>query len=245
MKNKHFYILSLLFIFIFSIGCSRVKKPAAAEEREKWIESLNDSIADYKRLIDSTSNELNMIHSEIGELITEFEFVSNPKAVEGFYIYKGWKSKYPLSTTGMIARINESEGLELLATLKGGTFNRIEVSDPNETLTSETVEHDQALNYRTQSFNTVCYYGGKADSIAMMISDNMPDKITVEYLGSGKKSSIVLPSDQKEMIAATWQLYSRQQESKKLERNMTVWSHRIEVCRHLIERKDSADNANR
>lgn len=208
-------------------------------EREQWLYSLNDSIAQYKASIDSASSALTSLQSEIGEMIINFDHVSNPREVEGYYIYKGWKGRYPLKATGLVARITEDENLELIATLSGGVFNSISISDGTSSVSSNVVPHDQALNYRAGSLNTVCFYGEAADSVAAFISDNMPEKITVTFLNDNKTGSFTLPADQKEMIAATWQLYYSQKDSHSLEKRIPMLSRRIDVCRRMMESLDS------
>lgn len=237
MKRKH--IAPILALAILSGASCQLKKPEAAEERVKWLYSLNDSIAVYKASIDSASSALTALQTEIGEMIVNFDHVSNPREVEGYYIYKGWKGRYPLKTTGLVARITEDEGLEIIATLKGGVFNCISITAGDESIMSNIVPHDQALNYRTAAYNTVCFYGENADSIAAMISDNMPEKIEVTYLNGKKTGSLILPSDEKEMIAATWQLYHSQKDSHKLEKDIPLLSRRIDVCRRMLESLDS------
>ena len=68
--------------------------------------SLNDSIAVYKASIDSASSALTALQAEIGEMIVNFDHVSNPREVEGYYIYKRMERRYPLKTTGLVAPNN-------------------------------------------------------------------------------------------------------------------------------------------
>ena len=67
----------------------------------------------------------------------------------------------------------------------------------------------------------------------------MPEKIEVTYLNGKKTGSLILPSDEKEMIAATWQLYHSQKDSHKLEKDIPLLSRRIDVCRRMLESLDS------
>lgn len=243
MKTRHIFLPLSALLLLCSAACS-VKKTKAEEEREKWLHSLNDSIAKYKADIESASAELQAAQIEVGDMISKFEFVSNPRHVEGYYIYQGWKNRYPLQHTGIVARITEDERFELIAVLSGGNFNQISVGNGSSDAISKVVPHDQALNYRAGNLNTVCFYGGAADSIGMYIADNMPDNLTLTYLNNGSKtSSFKLPSDQKEMVAATYQLYASQKAVHRLERTLPMLSKRIDTCRRMLESLDSVSDA--
>lgn len=241
MKTRHIFIPLMMSVLICAASCS-LKKPKAEEEREQWISSLTDSITKYKAEIESASAALTDSQTEVGEMITNFEHVSNPREVEGYYIYNGWKNRYPLKQTGIVARITEDERFELIAVLSGDHFNQIMISGAGGEVSTSVVPHDQALNYRAGNLNTVCFYGSAADSVGMYISENMPDKLTVTYLDGGKTGSLTLPADEKEMIAATYQLYAAQKESHKLERDLPMLSKKIDTCRRMLEARDSIVN---
>lgn len=230
---------SILILSLLSCAGCRKKTPAAVEEREKWILSLNDSVALYQKQSDSVASLLSETRNRISEIIGDFDYVSNPREVEGYYIYKGWKQRYPLKQTGLLARITESEGLELIATLTGAHFNEIGVSAGSTTLSSEVVPHDQALNYRAGNLNTVCFSGNKADSIAGLISENESSSVNVVYLNPGKTGAISLPEDEKKMIAATWRLYSLQKSVHNNEKELPRLSGKIAACRRMLESADS------
>ena len=239
MTTRHI-IAPAIALLLISASCS-VKKTKSEEEREQWLYSLNDSITKYKQEIESATSALTASQTEVGEMISNFDHVSNPREVEGYYIYKGWKNRYPLQQTGVVARITEDERFELIAVLSGGVFNQISVGGSNGDATTGVVPHDQALNYRAGNLNTVCFYGTAADSVGMYISDNMPDNLTVTFLNEGKAQtgSFKLPADEKEMIAATYQLYAAQKETHRLERTIPLLSRRIDTCRRMLEQLDS------
>ena len=241
MNTRHIAAPLLAALLLSAASCS-VKKTKSEEEREQWLYSLNDSISKYKAEIESASSALTASQTEVGEMISNFEHVSNPREVEGYYIYNGWKNRYPLQQTGLVARITEDERFELIAVLSGGVFNQIMVSGGQGEAETKVVPHDQALNYRAGKLNTVCFSGGAADTVGMYISDNMPDNLTVTYLNSGKSSSFRLPADQKEMIAATYQLYAAQKETHHLERTIPMLSRRIDTCRRMLESLDSVSS---
>ena len=231
-------ILAIFSLPLIVCSC-QVKKPEASQEREKWLLSLNDSIAFYKAEIDSASSALDKLNSEIGNMMPEFVHVSNPREVEGYYIYQGWKEKYPLTSTELAARISENEGLELIAALTGGVFDRISVEADGGKAFSATVPHDQALNYRAGNINTVCFTGAEADSVASFISSHEDSRVILSYIGGAKPVSITLSPDTKKMISATWQLYSAQKESHQLEKMMPLLSRKIDLCRRMLNEADS------
>ncbi len=238
MKIRPIAITVIALSLLSSAGC-RKKTPAAVEEREKWILSLNDSVALYQKQADSVATAMSATREKISEIIGDFDYVSNPREVEGYYIFKGWRQRYPLKQTGLLARITESEGLELIATLSGGHFNEIGVSAGSTTLSSGIVPHDQALNYRAGNLNTVCFTGNKADSIAELVADNESSSVGVVYLNPGKTGAISLPDDEKKMIAATWRLYSLQKSVHNNEKELPRLSGKIAACRRMLESVDS------
>ncbi|MDE5875051.1 MAG: hypothetical protein K2H15_05340 [Muribaculaceae bacterium] len=240
--KKLFLSVSMFSILCLGVSCAKVKKPEAARQHEEWIESLNDSIAIYKAQADSTSALLSTLQSRVGSLMPDFEHVSNPREVEGYYVFKGWKNRFPLSGTGMVARISENEGFELLAALSGGVFNQISVSSSGESVKSAVVPHDQALNYRAGNLNTVCFFGNEADLVGEFISGHSNAHINVAFLGGAKPSSFTLPPDAREMIAATWQLYSTQKQMHQLEKSLPLLSRKIDMCRRMLNERDSLPN---
>lgn len=240
--NIKSYISSLLsFMLIASSGCAP-KKPEAAEQREKWLTSLNDSIAMYQNKLQTVNDSLQEARKRVGEIIGNFEYVNNPREVEGYYILNGWKNRYPLNQTGLVARVTEDERFELIATLTGAHFNEIGVTAGGMTVQSEVVPHDQALNYRANSLNTVCFTGPKADSIGALIASNESGRISVTYLNGSRTGSFKLPDNEKSMIAATWHLYHRQSSVHSLEKELPRLSGKIAACRRMLEEADSSIN---
>lgn len=226
---------SLLLLLILAGGCVK-HKTNSGEAMEAWTKSLDDSIRNVQLEIDSAQNNLDILHHQVGEWLRDFTYVNHQREVEGYTIFNGWQNRYPLTSTGLVARITESEGLELIAALKGGEFDRISVTAGTETLQSDAVPHDQALNYRANGLNTVLFTGGKADSIAQLIADNELNNINVTFIGRGKAGSWSVPAANKKMIAATWMLYSSQREAERLERRIPVLNEKIKILRQTIDR---------
>lgn len=238
--NKYIFPLSIL-LWAVSTGCSP-KKPAAAEQREKWLASLNDSISTYQKQIEEVNNDIEEARKNVGNMIGHFEYVEKPRQVEGYYILNGWKNKYPLMNTGLVARVNKSEGFELIATLTGAHFNEIGVTSGTTTLQSAVVPHDQALNYRAGNLNTVCFSGERADSIGAFIAANESATVTVAYLNGKRSGTHPLSEGEKTMIAQTWRLYHSQKELHKLEKEIPRLSGKISACRRMLESADSTNN---
>ncbi|MBD5298851.1 MAG: hypothetical protein HDS22_02635 [Bacteroides sp.] len=240
MKSYRF-IIPLALAALFLPSC-RVKTPEAVEQREKWLESLNDSIDKYQGEKERVEAALAEAHEKVAAMVGSFDYVSNPREVEGYYIFNGWKGRYPMQSTALVARVTQDIRFELIATLTGAHFNEIGVSADGATVASEVVPHDQAFNYRAGNLNTVCFYGEKADSIGAFISSHSMADISVAYMEGKRTGSLRLPSDEKQMIARTWELYAAQREMTRLEKELPRLSGRIAACRRMIDSNNKSDN---
>lgn len=235
-------ILLLLGLLVLTAGCvRRERENASTEKREKWIASLSDSISTLKERIKLTEDSISEGYKEISELLRGFTHVENPRYVEGFTICNGWQNHYPLSSTGMLARMTESESFELVASLSGGTFNRITVSAGNASATSATVEWDQALNYRSGNLNTVAFGGKEADEIGRIVAEASGSPVSVTYSGGKGGRTVTLKKDAAEMIAATWRLTDRHRSVKRMERSLPLYARKIDAYRRILvkEKGDS------
>ena len=240
MKLKN--LIFSLFVLSFSCGfisCKKVEKPKAAQEREEWIASFSDSIARYQHESELASDSIAHIHKKIEDILPSFSHVSNAREVAGYYIASAWKDKLPLTSTGLVARINEDEKLELIACLSKGVFNQIEATAGNSNVFSAKVPHDQALNYRTDNFNRVCFMGSAADSVAQFIFDNLDKKVTITFLNGNKTGSYALPDSEHKLIAETWELYNLKRKAGMLEKEIAFNSRRIDTFRRMMESMDS------
>lgn len=191
--------------------------------------------------IEDFNESLEMLHKEIADLLNDFRHVSNPREVTGYYIYKDWENKLPLKKTGLIARLNENEKIELIATLSGGVFNQIEISSPSGSIISNVVPHDQAFNYRTGSYNTVCFSGETADSIAGYIYTHKNDNLKLIFLNGKKTGELNLPEDEKVMVGQTWKLFDSQYEVKILQRKLNIYSNAVNACRRLLDENEKME----
>ncbi len=222
-----------IFCLLLAGGCvSRKEQPSKHKE---WLESLNDSIADMRMSIDSINYLISELNDSVAGMLGSFERVDNPRYVEGFTIFKGWSKKYPLTSTGLVARMKDDENLELIAALRGGTFTEIDVAAGGEHARSETMPYDKALNYRSGNLNTVAFSGGKADTIAMLIAGNPNVEVIVTFSG---KNSHKLTAGEKEMIGATYRLVAANKESKRLQRILPVAQEKIRVMEQMALPKE-------
>lgn len=234
---KKFVTYSVLWasIIVSFSQCSKIKKTDAEYEREAWIAGFADSIQYYKDRTEKITLTLDDLNQSIESQLQNFENIKNPRAVEGFYILKGWSNKIPMTSTGIYARINEKEQLELVATLAGTTFDQIEVDEKDVDYKSEVVPNDQALNFRHERFNTVYFEGGKADTIAEFIAYNAQHKVNLKFLEGKVKKSFQIPENEKDMIRQTWDLYYSQKEARKLQKELWIGSKKIETFRHIMD----------
>ena len=232
-----FYVVPALTILSL-VGCKKVKTPEAALEREKWIAGFTDSVDYYKKRSEQLQQQLDIVNNKINGLLGNFEYIKKPREVTGYYLLKGWSKKIPFTSTGIYARINDNEKLELIATLAGSTFNRISVGG----FYSETVPHDQAFNYRHERFNTVYFSGGKVDTIVNYIADNAQDKLNLEFIEGGKRKNFLLPSDEKDMIAQTWKLFESKREAITLQKEQWICSRKIDTFIRMMDANNKLDN---
>lgn len=235
-RNKKIVFIALLCAIMLPTGsCKKLKTPEAVAQRENWYASFEDSVKFYQQQSEIIEGELSESNNKIGNMIQNFELVRKPREVSGYYILKGWGSKVPMESTGIYARINENESLELIATLSGGTFNQISIGN----VSSDVVRHDQALNYRHATYNTVFFTGGKADTIAKYIADHENENLMLNFMENGvKKGSFAIPVSEKDMIARSWNLLSSQMETRRLQKELALSSRKIDTFRRMRDDRE-------
>ncbi len=198
-------------ILIGSGACKRRNeaKERIQAEREKWEASLPDSLKAVERQTDSIKAELQALTNSFDSMVHTFDYVENPREVEGYYIAGAWKGNYPLKSTGLVARITKSEKLELIAALAGGAhFNRLRVQVNGQTAETSIVPHDQALNYRMTGLNTVCFSDSAATSCAKLIAENNGSDVKIVYLEGDKQTgALFYPKQSQSVMMSTWNLY--------------------------------------
>ena len=118
---KVFTILGIPVLLTAATGCNRRNeaKERVQAEREKWEASLPDSLKAVEHQTDSIKAELQALTNSFDAMVHTFEYVDNPREVEGYYIAGAWKGNYPLKSAGLVARITKNEKLELIAALSG------------------------------------------------------------------------------------------------------------------------------
>ena len=242
MKKIIYISFTIILFSSIIISCSKIKKTDAEIEREQWINGFTDSIEYYQGVKQQVEQQLDVLNQEVASMLQNFEVINNPREVTGYYLLKGWRKRIPFTSTGIYLRVNENEKLELIATLGGGTFNRLGVEVGSSVLFSDAVPHDQAFNYRHETYNTVYFSGEKADSIAEFISSHKSQKLTLDFLEGSKKHSFIIPSDEKDMISTTWNLYSKQIEIKRLQKDLWIDSKKIETFRRILDMENAHES---
>lgn len=243
MKSIKICISFIAFFSLLMVSCNKIKTPPAAIERENWISGFADSIDYYRAQSNIVEQNLNEVNYQISSMLTNFEMVIKPREVSGNYILKGWQNKIPMTTTGIYARVSEKENFELIATLAGNTFNKIGIETSDSTMISDVVPHDQAFNFRHQNYNTVYFTDGKAENIADYISSHTSQKLTLVFFSDeNKKVKFVIPDNEKQMVAQTWQLFAAQKKAQSLQKELWMNSRKIQTFQRILleEKGDSA-----
>lgn len=231
--------MSAAALLAASMGCGRKNeaKERIQAEREKWEASLPDSLKAIERETDSIRNEIVTLTGQMDELLPQFKYIDNPREVEGYYIANAWASSYPLRKTGLAARLTKGEKLELIAALAGGAyFDRIVVEAGGERAESSVVPHDQALNYRMNGLNTVCFSDSAANSCAKLISENSGTDVRIVYINGDKQTgTLSYPSEDSSVMADTWQLYRLSSTIHRDERMIPLLSKKAAIINAKIE----------
>ena len=246
MKTSTSISVILAAAMTLTVGaCKKYDGSKAEAQRQQWAESLNDSIARLTKERAQDSLRVIELRAGIAAEIGNFTEVSNPREVEPYYILTAFRGAYPLTSTGIAARIMKSEQLELVAALSGDRFNSIRVTSGDASVNSATVPADQALNYTSGGLTTVAFSGGAADSICDLVARSAADPVRLEYLQNGAvRKTVTLSDRQKQWLGATWKVCGAQKESHLLEQKMLIDSRKIEILKiTLQEQKDKTDNS--
>lgn len=243
MKNLKYILAAITLItgaplLLPLASCSRYEGKEAARQREEWIKSIGDSITliSNERAADST--RLESLRNDIAGEIENFTTVNNPREVEPYYILKQYKSLYPLSSTGIAARILKDENLEIVAALAGKGFNALRVQSAGGSYTTSAVPHDQALNYTSGNLTTVAFSGADSDSLASFVADASGTPLTLVYLQNGvSQASKPLTEAQRNWIVQTAQLQKAQRECHSLEAGLLIASRKIEILKITLAEK--------
>lgn len=240
IRVKQILSISAVVFFMLAFGGCRRKNEAKERvqaERERWEASLPDSLKKVEHQTDSIRAELKALNNSFEAIIHTFEYVDNPREVEGYYIAGAWKNKYPLKSTGLVARLTKSENLELIAALAGGAhFDRLRVEANGETAETSVVPHDQALNYRMTGLNTVCFSDSAATSCAKLIAENNGSDIKILYLEGDRQTGILsYPKQDQAIMMSTWNLYEITSRISRDERMIPMLAKKSAIINQKIE----------
>lgn len=231
---------AILIVILLSLGACRRKNEAKERvqaEREKWEASLPDSLKAIERQTDSIKAELQALNNSFESMVHSFDYVDNPREVEGYYIAGAWKEQYPLKKTGLVARLTKNERLELIAALAGGAhFDRLRVESNGQIAETSVVPHDQAFNYRMTGLNTVCFSDSAASSCAKLIAENNGSDIKLVYLeGDRQTGTISYPKQDQSIMMTTWNLYEVASRISRDERMIPMLAKKGAIINQKIE----------
>ncbi len=230
---KKLTILTLALVVLAS--CAH-KNESGEKAQKIYQNSMEDSVRNIIAEIDSCNDVASSLADKINGLLPEFRAVDNSREVEGYTIFQGWEKRYPLQSTGLVARLSNSRQLELVGVLKGGEFDQIRVNVPSASAVSSVVPFDQALNYRQNGLNTVMFTGKEADEIARLIADNELNPITVSFLKEGKVAGTwKMPNDYAKMVSMTYILYSSNKEMQALTQRSLLLTEKLKLLRRHQE----------
>lgn len=237
--SKTIIIAGISALLIATGACSRKNeaKERIQAEREKWEASLPDSLKAVERQTDSIKAELQVLNNRFDAMIHSFNYVDNPREVEGYYISGGWAANYPLKSTGLVARLTKSEKLELIAALSGGAhFDRLRIVAGEQTAETSIVPHDQAFNYRMTGLNIVCFSDSAANSCAKLIAENAGSSINVVYLeGDRQTGKMAYSPANQSLMQSTWELYENRTATSRDERMIPLLAKKGAIINQKIE----------
>lgn len=230
MKIKFLPAYVCLLLILLSVSCVK-RIDNTAKTQEAYQKSLDDSIAKIQWEIDSCKAQIKLVRDDVSNLMRDFTTVSNSKEVAPYTIMTEFASDYPLTSTGLAARLDENGKFELIAALAGGNFDRIIVECPDNSITSQVVKYDQALNYRNGDLNTVLFTGENADSIGRLIADNELNQINVIFMQASPVKTHRLSNSQSKMVSMTWLLFNSRNKLNKLELRVPMLHEKINLLR--------------
>lgn len=206
MKKIMFAMVA--FAILTSCGNTGKEPSEAAQKHSSWIESLEDSVKNLQSEMERINAEIDMNKNRVDSLLPMFDVIDNPRYVEKYSVYKGWKNYDTGSKTGVLIRLCENATLEMIATWQGGFFDHVNLLAEGETVSTGVVPYDKALNYRIGSTNIVAFKGKEVNDICRLVSDNESADVKMTFVGNKSQKTIVLTKTQKEMIAATFRLWN-------------------------------------
>lgn len=241
MKKTLLYCAFAVTVCGCLYSCGGKDNTASKDAQEEYQKSLNDSIDIIKSEIDSCNEQISLLRDTVNVWLRDFRTVAKAREVAPYIIMADAAASYPLNSTGIIARINDSNQFELIAALSGNSFNQISLVAGDQSVVSDKVNKDQALNYEAANLTTVMFTGSAADSIGNFIADNQLNPISLTYLNSGKPIiSMKLSEKEKKVISYTYLLYHTTNELHRLENRVPMLNEKINLIRIHQEKKNKA-----
>lgn len=234
MKKRGTILLFSAFLLTLMTGgisgCKKYDGEKARAERNQWVESLKDSISavEKERLKDSL--QIESLRTKLDSTMKYFSQVNNPREVEPYYILSSWRSNYPLTSTGIAARITNNLDFELIAALQGNRFDAIRLISGGDSQNSTVIPADQGLNYTAGGLTVCAFSGGQNDSLGRFVDNHVASQITLEYLkGGARRHTMTLSEDRKKWIADTWRLTHERKQLDSLEVAQTISARKLEI----------------
>lgn len=228
--------VSIMMTSCMMTSCKKYDGSKAAEDRQSWIKSLNDSISALTEQNNGNAEKINRLRSEVSSQLNDFATIDNPREVEPYYIYSPFKSKYPLTSTGIAVRILKNESLEVVAAASR-PFSAITVRGGDSSYTTPVVPADQALNYTANGLTTVSFTGAVADSITDIIASAGTDS-RIEYLNPGVMTSYRVTPEIERLFRATNTLYDNQRRLHQLEQEVSINARKIELLKITMHNQE-------
>lgn len=224
--------IAMMAIGIATSCADKSAKTRVAEQRQQWETALADSIARLTHESDSLKSRLETLHEKAGTLLTQFNCVSNPREVEKYYLPQVAGYTYPLTSTGLGSRLTAGEELELVAVFNGPAFSGIRISGADGTVVSTpTVAHDQALNYRSGTTTTVAFSGEAVDSILPTLA-TLSAPISVTYIENSKTvGQTRLPEPQAKAFRLATELAATRRETLLSEKRLAIAARKISMLK--------------
>ena len=229
MNIKHISvpIISISAILLCASCTQRQERSRNADKYDSWKESLADSIETVSKARQLTEDSLTNAYSQVDSMLRNFTYVENPREVEGYTILSSARSSYPLSRTGLSARLSKSGDFEIIAVHSGSPFTSISLSDGISSVSTSEIPADQGLNYRTGSLTTMLISGDDAAAVGEFILKAGDKPVSVSY---GKTRSRLNTTDAS-TVASTWKLASLRKEITRMERNLQLLSKKADALR--------------
>lgn len=235
MRNKYGALLLAVAVGVTAAGCAgKSAKERVAAQRQQWEESLKDSVATAERQVDSVKNRISALRESTDKLLRRFRCVDNPKEVEKYYLPEVAGFSYPLTSTGLAARVMANEQFELVAAYQGASFTNIRIQADGKQMRTHAVAPDQGLNYRSGNMTTISFTGRDVDSLAYMLADISVPVVVTYMEGERRVGEIKLSGPQTEALRLSAALASERRETLLSEKLLTLMSHKLGMLKAKV-----------